>query len=230
MATIKIACAGYPVGQKKYQAHLNAVELIQMFDALPRATTLDRWKETAETGFEFIACAPEAITHPCRDAKVAAAHRFGYFQDTPEVHGAYRQVVGAATALGARTVFFKLAPTMSAHADQVDRLTRFFKKVDRQGLHFAWEPPASWPANLITSVSAALRLFPAYNPLGERKTITAPLRYFRMGAGGRTGGVHRFSNEELASLKRACGPGPAYVVFNNGPYAFEDALRFSAMI
>lgn len=212
-----------------YQARLNAVELSQMFEGLPRATTIERWKVEARTGFEFIACAPEAITHPRKD-RDPRSHRYGYFQDTAEVHSAYRAAMSTAESLGARTMLFKLARTAGPNPDQMDRLHRFFKKVDRGNLHFVWEPPASWPVTLVTTVSTTLRIFPVTNPLAGKAAPRSPLRYFRLGAGGKTSGVHRFSDEELARVKRNCDEGPTYVVFNNGPYAFEDAVRFASLI
>jgi uncharacterized protein YecE (DUF72 family) len=229
MPPIKIACSGYPVRQKLYQDRLNAVELSQMFEGLPRAATVDRWKAEAKSGFEFIACAPEAITHPRKDDD-PRSHRYGYFQETAEVHAAYRNAVSTAESLGARTMLFRLARTAGPNPDQMDRLHRFFKKVDRGRLHFAWEPPPSWPVTLVTSVSKALRLFPVNNPLGQKGVLPSPLRYFRLGAAGKTSGVHHFSDEELARVKRACDEGPSYVVFNNGPYAFDDAVRFASLI
>lgn len=229
MPPIKIACAGYPVGQQKYQSLLNAVELIQMFDTLPKPTTVERWKSEAKAGFEFITCAPDDITHPHKEAG-PRAHRYGYFQDTNEVQHAYRNAVSVATALNARTMFFRLARTTGPNADQIQRIHNFFQKVDRAGLHFVWEAPASWPATLVATVSKALRIVPVVNPLEDHKPVPAPLRYFRLGSGGKTAGVHRFSNEELSKLKRLASVGPSYVVFNNGPYAYEDAVRFASLI
>lgn len=228
-SSIKIACSGYPVGQRNYQSHLNAVELSSMFEGLPRASTVERWKKEAKAGFEFIACAPETITHPVKDGRSPAAHRFGYFQDTTEVNAAARTAIALAESLGARTMLFRLPRTMGPNADQVDRLHKFFRRVDRRNLSFAWEPPAAWPASLVASVSKALSLCAALNPL-SRPPDAGVLRYFRLGAGGKTSGLHRFSDEELARIKAACGRGYSYVVFNNGPFAFEDAVRFAATI
>lgn len=228
-SSIKIACSGYPVGQKNYQSRLNAVELASMFDGLPRASTVERWKNEARSGFEFIACAPETITHPVKDGREPRAHRFGYFQDTAEVNAAARAAISLAETLGARTMLFRLPRTMGPNADQVDRLHKFFRRVDRRNLSFAWEAPANWPASLVASLSKALQLCAVTNPLA-RAPEPGTMRYFRMGAGGKTSGLHRFSDEELARLKAACGRGYTYVVFNNGPYAFEDAVRFAATI
>src|SRR5436190_1699338 len=63
MKSIKIACSGFPVGQKKYRARLSSVELSQMFEGLPQAATLERWRTESGDKFEFIACAPEDVTH-----------------------------------------------------------------------------------------------------------------------------------------------------------------------
>jgi len=230
MTTIKVACAGYPVSQRTYQGRLNAVELIQWFDGLPKPSTLERWMSEAKKDFEFIACAPEVITHPQKDDKQSFAHRYGFFQDTHEVHGAYQRAAVAAGVVKARTMLFRLPREMGANPEQVDRLTKFFKKVDRHKLNFVWEPPMNWPATLVTSVSNSLKLFPAMNPLAGIKPPTGLIRYFRLGAGGKTSGVHKFSNEELAAVKAACEGAPSYVAFNNGPYAFEDACRFSMLI
>lgn len=230
MPPIKIACSGYPVGQKKYQSRLNAVELRQMFDGVPKSNTIERWKAQARDGFEFIPCVPEDVTHARRDLNERGGHRFGHFQDTPEVNAAYRAAKLTAIALGARSLFFQLPRTMAPQADHVNRLHRFFSKADRGDLRFVWEPPASWPSTLVASLSKTLRLSPAHNPLSGRLDIPTPIRYFRLGAGGKTAGLHHFTDDELSRVKKACDGGPAYVVFNNGPHAFDDAVRFASMI
>ena len=230
MKSIKIACSGFPVGQKMYRARLGAVELSQMFDGLPRAATLERWREESDAKFEFIACAPEDVTHLQASAAERGHHKRGAFQNTTPVHHAFRGTVAAAAALKAKLLFVRIPRTMTAHADNVDRIMRFFKTADRGPLTVVWEPPVSWPASIVEGVSKALHFVTAMNPLSGKAPPKGPVRYFRIGAHGATGGIHSVTDAELAKIKDACHGATSYVVFNNGPRSFDDAVRFAATI
>ncbi len=229
MTTIKIACSGFPVGQKTYRSRLAAVELSQMFDGLPQTKTVERWRADAGNRFEFIACMPEDVTHRQAKNSERGGHRLGLFQDTPEVHAAFRKTVITASGLNARLLFVKIPRTLAAHADNVDKILRFFKKADRGKLTLVWEPPTNWPASIVNGVTKSLGLITAINPLSGA-TPAGQVKYFRLGAGGKTGGIHSFTDPELARIKAACDGTVAYVVFNNGPRSFDDAVRFSSLI
>lgn len=231
MRTIKIACSGFPVGQKMYRSRLGAVELSQMFDGLPRTKTVERWRSEASDRFEFISCVPEDVSHLQSETVKRGSHRLGSFQDTPEVHASFRKTVMTATALRSRLLFLKLSRTLGPQADNVNRIVQFFKKADRGTLTVVWEPPQNWPASIVSGVSKTLRLVTAVNPLSAPQGAHAGgVKYFRLGAGGRTGGIHSFTDPELQKIKAACDGTVNYVVFNSGPRSFDDAVRFASLI
>lgn len=231
---IKIACSGFPVGRKKYETHFRTVELSALFNAFPRPSTIEKWSATAADGFEFVVCASKLITHPSKKTAAAStktlAHRIGYFQDTAEVRQAFQRTWAAAETLKSKIVLFQCPAFFSPHADHVQRLQKFFQPIPRGNKHIVWEPPASWPLTLVESLSRSLYLTPSANPLAKNyKPTNSPMRYFRIGANGKTSGISHMSDLELQDIRAACDRPLSYVVFNNGPTAFADALRFRSL-
>lgn len=231
---IKVACSGFPVNQRKYQNQLRAVELVGLFDAFPRASTIEKWGKKAGPEFEFVVCASKVITHP---EKRAATHsrrgtgRTGYFQDSPDVKLAFQKSWGAAETLNSKILLFKCPDHWTLHPDHVQRIHAFFKPLPRGNKHFVWEPPLSWSPTLIETLSKQLNLTPAANPLSKTyKPVAAPMRYFRIGLNGKTSGQGAMSIDELRAIKNACDRPLSYVIFNNGPTSFTDAVRFQALL
>ncbi len=229
---IKVACADFPVGRKTYESKLRTVELDQLFDKTPRPETILKWKNEAPDQFDFIVCASKLITH----APTARAHSTrtrslstGSFADSAIVRQAYTNTLQIAEVLRARLVFFKLPSTFAPNADNIQRLQRFFSQ-KRGHILFVWEPPISWPLNLIDELSETYRIMPVMNPLGKLKpTPNSPMRYYRLGGNGKTSGTGTISYEEMKKVKSLCDTPLCYVVFNNGPTAFEDAVKFSLL-
>lgn len=231
---IKVACAGFPVSQKRYQNQLRTVELTNLFDSSPRTSTIEKWGRNAGPDFEFVVCASKTITHP---EKRALTHTrpggtgVGYFQNSEDVKIAFQRSWGTAEILNAKIILFKCPEHWTPHPDHAQRIHAFFKPLPRGTKHFVWEPPTSWPMALIETMSKQLNLTATANPLSKTyQPIAAPMRYFRIGLSGKTSGQGAMSIEELKVIKKACDRPLSYVVFNNGPTAFADAVRFQTLI
>lgn len=233
---IKTGCNGFPVSQAKYAEHLAVVELYRHLDESRRMSTFEKWRKQLPRDFEFITGAPAKMTHPVkhsafRSARSAgAANRTGYLQNTSEIDSLYATARHVARLLSSQLLFFHLPSTLTPHADNIGRLQQFFGRVNRDGLRMIWEPPHGWPASLVEKISKSLILIPAMNPLAHRSLPAADFRYFRLGTPTRTSGVHRFSDRELRDVHAACDRPVSYVIFNNGPTAFEDAGRFARLV
>jgi uncharacterized protein YecE (DUF72 family) len=229
---IKVACAGFPVGRKQYESKLQTVELDQMFDKFPRQDTLEKWRAEAPQHFDFIVCASKLITHPPKaraNKSRPGSNGVGMLQDSAIVRQAYQQTLQAAETLRARLVLFQLPSTFGPSPDNIRRVQQFFGKSGRGHILFAWEPAVTWPTKLVDDLSEAYRLMPVMNPLGRAKpTKNSPMRFYRLGAHGRTSGIMRFTDEELRTVKNLCDTPLCYVVFNNGPTAFSEAVNFAA--
>lgn len=231
---IKIACAGFPVGRKKYEEKLQTVELAQLFDGFPRPNTIEKWRAEAPKDFDFIVCASKLITHEVKHRAQSSRRPtpgVGFFQNSAAVRQATQLTMAAAETLRSRMVFFQLPAHFAATPDNVKRVQNYFLSTKSNHKIFAWETPLGWPFTLVEKLSFDHRLMPVMNPLGRKKpSPTAPMRYFRLGAEGKTSGIKRFSHDELKVVKAACDLPLCYVVFNNGPTAFEDAVRFQEMV
>ncbi|MCB4755766.1 MAG: DUF72 domain-containing protein [Elusimicrobia bacterium] len=236
---IKIGCADFPVATARFQRKLPVVELDALFEKFPMTRTVEKWRAQAPPDFEFVVCASHHITHPGRflDQKNPSsrshqirAHRFGYFQDTPEVRRAFLKTRHIAELLSSRIVLFELPKSFAPHSDNIGHLQRFFKAAERGLLNFVWDPPASWPLHLTDQISKSLNLVQAFNPLRPGPKPAGSLRYYRLGDRERTRGNYRFSTDELEQIKRACDLPLSYVIFNSGPLAFQEAVRFSKLL
>lgn len=231
---IKIACAGFPIGQQKYQSNFPTVELTPMFIRSPRLGTLEKWRKEAASDFEFIVCASKAITHPSKHNAQKSRHQMpisSAFQDSAIVRQALQFALTSAEILHSRLIYFKLNPHFAPTSDNVKSLQDFFRPLGKGHTLFAWEPPASWPYSLVESLSDSLRLMPVTNPLKKNaKPYDSPMRYFRLGTNGKTDGLQRFTDDDLKKVQAACDLPLCYVVFNNGPTAYEDATRFRNLV
>ena len=231
---IKIGCTGFPVAQSKVHSALSCVELAALAQKVPKRTTLEKWRAGAPDKFEFIVCASRSVSHDANRgfhaAPAASTIRRGRFHESADVRNGFSQTEIAATTLRSRIVLFSIPPQMTPHPDSIGRLHKFFGSVKRDERVFVWEPPANWPSSLVQQLSKELALVPVMNPLGGRPAHRAPLRYYRIGAEGRTRGVQRMTAPQLHALHAACDTPLSYVIFNNGPTAFEDAQKFAAIV
>ena len=230
---IKIACADFPVGRKAYESILKTVELDQLFDKFPKMETVEKWRAEAPPQFDFIVCASKLITHATKTRAQhsrTAKQNLLSLQDNAASRQATSTTLKIAEILRARLVLFQLPPQFSPTPDNIGRVHSFFSK-PRGHILFAWEPPVTWPTKLVDTLSEAHRLMPVMNPLGPAKpTPNSPMRYYRLGGTGRTSGSGQLSETELKKVIRLCDTPLCYVVFNNGPTAFEDAKRMVGML
>ena len=232
---IKVGCAGYPIGQQKYQDRFNMVEVTGLLDKFPRATTLEKWRYQAPKQFEFISVAPKDITHPEAKGKsqhtmVRLHHKVGYFQESAQVRKATQQMLATTECLKSKILLFTLPGTFLPSADNIGRMQRYFQWLPKKDFLVVWEPPLSWPHSLIGRVSHSLRISAAFNPLAHKTLPAFPVHYFRLGTPRKSKGLHKFTDMELRNIKRACTGKINYVIFNNGPTSFIDALTFTKLL
>ncbi len=199
---IKIGCAGFAAAQKAYHLKFPMVELDKFRDRSPRPTTVDRWKKEAPQNFEFVLA-----------AKAFDRHSFD-------------RVFKAASILKTKVIFFELPPNSAPTPDTAGKLQTFFKSLPKTGLTHVWETPFNWPLSLIENLSKTLSIVPSTNPLFREYPFKTSLGYFRIGRTRKMGSVRPLIDEELSKIKRICNNQNSYVVFDNGPYAYKDAVRF----
>lgn len=222
---IKVGCAGYPVRQSVYHQELQFVEIGDASGRRPRENTLKRWRESAPKEFEFVIRAPQVWIDPVR----ASGVRWNGAKGNSKVSAAgspQTEIRRLRDELGARVVLFELPSHFHATPDRVARFQTLVRSVPQNDLSVVWFPPKGWPSTLVERLSSTLRIVPASNPLKSESAQKTMFKYIRLKAAPGT----RFTDEHLKKVKRACGGGLAYVVFDVGPNSFLEAVRFARFI
>jgi len=197
-------------------------------------STLQRWRASVPSDFEFTLKAWQLITHTVKsptfrrlktkltDSQFAQC---GSFQMTSVVLQAWEKTLACAEALSARYVLFQCPASFLCHPINIDQMRQFFRSIERRGLTLLWEPRGNWPAEQILSLCHELNLVHAVDPF-IMKPVTHGLIYFRLHGGKDF--KHVFSDSELQHLAGLIPAGsPAYVMFNN-IQMLADATRFQA--
>src|SRR3954471_4566829 len=135
---VRIGVCGFCVSQSELFRRFNLLEVQQTFYWPPQLKTVERWRRTALTDFEFTLKAFQAITHPYnnrtyRKAKFSADElaQCGEFCDTPVVRGAWETTRVLARALEATIVVFQCPPSLDANENNIGQLRRFFEWAER---------------------------------------------------------------------------------------------------
>ena len=241
---VRIGCCGFPVAQEKYYVTFPLVELQSTFYKLPRESTLQRWREAAPSGFEFVVKAWQVITHPSsgptwkragiKVGKTKAA-RYGFLRPTAENFEAFDRTIDACTILQARVCLIQCPPSFKASPENVRNLKRFLSTVDRRGTTVAWEPRGNWIEKpiLIRRLCEQLNLIHVVDLLRREPSSSPSIVYSRLhGLGSRQiNYTYRYTYDDLKklaqkiSLFERIGCQDAYILFNNISM-FEDAKRF----
>lgn len=223
LPVIRIACAGFPVGRSRYERELSVVELSAL-SRTTRPSTVDKWRAQSKAGFEFVVVSPTFLSSASR----ANATRVSAEKKKDPRDLAFSRSFSAAETLGSRLVLFPMPGTLPPSPDAIQKLQRFFSSAPRADRQFVWTPPSFWPASLVGDLSRSLRLVPAIDPFRPvLRGVPSAFRYYRV---SRRKPLGQVSEAELRAIRAACDRPLNYVVFDTGPSAFEDAIRFKSVI
>jgi uncharacterized protein YecE (DUF72 family) len=237
---VRTGVCGFCVPQSAIYRRFKLLEVQQTFYWPPQLKTVERWRRTAPSDFEFTLKAFQAITHAYnsrtyRKAKFSADElaQCGGFCDTPVVREAWKTTRVLARALEATFVVFQCPPSLDANENNIGQLRRFFEWAERGKLRFAWEPRhATWTVDLVGELCRELDLIHAVDPFEQASAYGDP-QYFRLH--GKSLGAfryeygHEYSDEQLEDLRRMCLVRPTYCLFNNKQMA-KDAERFAELL
>ena len=101
-------------------------------------------------------------------------------------------------------------------------LRKFFDRIDRQDLIFAWKRRDPWPEDVIRKICEDHQLIHCVDPF-KNLPLAGSFQYFRLH--GITGYRYAYTDEDLNILKARVQKKPTYFLFNNSRMV-ENALRF----
>jgi len=235
---IRIGNCGYGRTKKHdYAARLDCVEVQHTFYKPPMVKTLEGWRSEMPEGFEFTLKAWQFITHEGssptykrlkRELTEKEEKEAGAFKPTETVDYGWQGTLESAKALNARTILFQCPAKFVQSDTNIKNIRKFFKKIDRGEMNFAWEPRGkTWDNKTIEKICRDLDLWHCVDPFFNR-TVTPEKCYYRLH------GIKRWRYkyeqgelEELVSLLPS--EGLSYVFFNNNEM-FDDALRFKKIV
>lgn len=170
---IKVGCCGFATSQQKYAELFEVIEVQQTFYQPPGLTTLERWRNTFPSNFEFTLKAWQLITHEAwsktyKRLKLNLSEQerkdCGFFRDTPIVHHAWETTYRCALALNARLVLFQCPNSFKPTSPNIERMRSFFDSIERGELQLLWEPRGDWPDSLVSELCHELNLIHAVDP------------------------------------------------------------------
>ena len=116
-----------------YSSLFSLVEVNSTFYRIPKVSTAQRWFEKARAqnkNFEFTVKASQIITHKSR---------FG-----DEAFQAFERMREICDALHARILLLQSPASFGPSQSNIERMSTFFRRIDRDNLIIAWEPRGKW--------------------------------------------------------------------------------------
>lgn len=227
---IHVGCTGLPLKHAQYFDALNAVEVTPEQEVPPRPANARRLSEEAPEGFVFSMVASRILSYTPDQLPPGLEgdpKRYGGLQLTAEALALYERTLDAATAMGARIMVFITPPQIGPSLRGKEALAQFFRRVDRRGLRFVWEPHGPWEDGAIASICAEHDLIrcidPLRDPVGPGDVVYARLGPFA--ALGRS-----LADDELERIAEALEDSSEAYCFFATERAFSDARRMRALV
>jgi uncharacterized protein YecE (DUF72 family) len=236
----RVGLCGFTIAMEDYALHFPVVEVQHTFYDPPRDEMLRRWLAHTPSSLEYTMKVWQLVTHPISSPTYRRLKRPldpdaepGFFRDSAAVAEGWRRSVQCAEVLGATALLFQCPASFSPDADNVDRMRRFFERIERPRARLLWEPRGTaWvrARQLALALCRDLDLVHVVDPFVTPPEGGHPV-YWRLH--GVSGPRHSYTDAELRDLKTTLDgvrtDEPAYVMFNNLSRV-GDAKRFSRLL
>jgi uncharacterized protein YecE (DUF72 family) len=237
---VRIGLCGFTMAMEDYAVHFPVVEVQNTFYEPPRDEVLQRWRAITPPALEYTMKVWQLVTHSASSPTyrrmkrpLATDAEPGFFRDSPAVMQGWQRSLQCARVLGATALLFQCPASFAPERENVERMRRFFERIERPPGRLLWEPRGSqWvrERSLALSLCRDLDLVHVVDPF-----VTAPdpeqTVYWRLH--GIAGPRSSYGDAELQHLGKmlsaSTNPAPHYVMFNNLPRV-GDAKRFSKLV
>ena len=199
-----------------------------------------RWLALTPPSLEYTIKVWQLVTHASSSPtyrrlkrRVDAAGEPGFFRASAAVEEGWRRSVHCARLLSATALLFQSPASFTPTAENVDRMRRFFERIERPPARLLWEPRGpAWVRKraLALTLCRDLHLVHVVDPFVTEPEPEMPVYWRLHGIGGPR---HSYSDAELSKLRdtltRVGTDTPAYVMFNNLPRV-ANAKAFRRLI
>ena len=237
---VRVGLCGFSISMKTYASHFPVVEVQNTFYDPPPDATLQKWRSVTPSSLEYTIKVWQLVTHAANSptyrrmkSRLHAEHEPGFFRDSRAVEEGWHRSVHCASVLSATAMLFQCPASFTPDADNVERMRRFFERIDRPQSRLLWEPRGpKWSSKreLALSLCHDLGLVHVVDPFVVPPERGRPVYWRLHGIGGAR---HSYTDEQLRELHRmlleVAPSEPAYVMFNNLPRV-GDAKRFKHLV
>ena len=237
---VRVGLCGFTMSMEDYALYFPVVEVQNTFYEPPRDEVMQRWRATTAPTLEYTIKVWQLVTHAANSPTYRRMKRPldpgaepGFFRDSPPVAEGWRRSVHCATVLSATALLFQCPASFTPEPDNIERMRRFFERIDRPAGRLLWEPRGPrWVAerSLALSLCRELDLVHVVDPFVTAPDPQQPV-YWRLH--GHAGPRSSYSDQDLLQLRQVlvdvANPTPAYVMFNNMP-RIGDAKRFVRLL
>jgi uncharacterized protein YecE (DUF72 family) len=237
---VRIGLCGFSMAMEDYALHFPVVEVQHTFYEPPRPELMQRWRAVTPHTLEYTMKVWQLVTHPAssptyrkmkRPLDAGAAP--GFFRDSEAVAEGWERSVQCATMLDATALLFQCPASFAPEPDNVERMRRFFERIERPPARLLWEPRGPrWVAQraLALSLCRELDLVHVVDPFVTPPDPTQPVYWRLHGPAGPRSSYSDAQLQQLAGMLDSTDcPAPPYVMFNNIP-RLGDAKRFARLV
>ena len=233
----RIGTCGFRNTKEEYAEVLSTVEIQHTFYQPPMVATLEKWRASMPKDFEFTLKAWQLITHGSSSPTYKRLRRIltekelqesGYFKPTEIVKEALETTLACAKALKARIILFQCPARFTPLPENIDNMMRFFRRIKRGKMNFAWEPRGrEWTDEIVREICEELDLWHVVDPFA-RPTVTPTKCYFRMHGIPRW--RYTYEDDELYELAAMLPKRRLSYAFFNNITMRQDAIRFQRIL
>jgi uncharacterized protein YecE (DUF72 family) len=226
--TVRVGLCGFTMPMEDYARHFPVVEIQHTFYEPPDGDVMRRWLALTPASLEYTIKVWQLVTHASTSPTyrrmkrpVDAAGEPGSFRASTAVDEGWRRSLRCAEILSATAMLFQSPASFIPTPENVERMRRFFERIDRPPARLLWEPRGpAWVRKRALAVALCrdLQLVHVVDPFVTEPEHDMPV-YWRLH--GITGPRHSYSDAELrrlrAMLDSVASDASAYVLFNNLP-------------
>jgi uncharacterized protein YecE (DUF72 family) len=237
---VRVGLCGFTISMKSYGLHFPVVEVQNTFYDPPADATLQKWRAATPSSLEYTMKVWQLVTHAASSPTyrrmkrpLHADEEPGFFRNSSVVDEGWQRSVHCASVLSASALLFQCPASFTPEPDNLERMRRFFERIERPGSRLLWEPRGpKWVSKRALALSLCRNLGLVYvvDPFVTQPEPGHPV-YFRLHGMG--GARHSYTDEQLRTLHRmlleAETTETAYVMFNNLPRV-GDAKRFKLLL
>jgi uncharacterized protein YecE (DUF72 family) len=186
MARLLVGLPALQGDLEKYSSRFDLVELRPGDAALPKPSTLRKWRKSVPPAFVFSVVMPRAV------AELAPG---------PELDAALASSLEVAALLEARCILLQTPASVRPTSTNKKRLASVFERIPREGTVRCWEPAGLWERDEVLAVAKTLGVLPVLDAARDVPNA-GPIVYTRLRALGKSTTLGAVTLERVADRLR----------------------------